>query len=183
MMEEGSNMSDQLVDIHESEHLEEKKSSTGKKIGCGCGCGCLVVIILVASLILSWFNKMTPFVGYERKIAETHHIAANQTTEGDTFFMSDSMHLEGNHIGNLSIVAGTIVIDGMVQGNVYCMGDSITINGTVDGNLYPAGEKLTINGTVTGNIEAVAIGHLDQFGIVEGEISGMIERIHEEAHE
>ena len=83
MIEEESNMPDQLVDIHESEHFEEKKGSRGKKIGCGCGCGCLVVIILVVSLILIWFNKMTPFVGYERNIAETHHIAANQTTEGD----------------------------------------------------------------------------------------------------
>jgi cytoskeletal protein CcmA (bactofilin family) len=58
------------------------------------------------------------------------------------------------HEGDLSVVSGTVIIDGTVDGSLEGVAGSIVITGTVTGNVEAAAGSLTIAGTVEGNVES-----------------------------
>jgi len=58
---------------------------------------------------------------------------------------------------DMSLMGGSIVVDGTINGDVFAFGDSVVINGTVNGNLITAGPRVEIKGTVTGSVYGAAM--------------------------
>ncbi|MFC7133515.1 MULTISPECIES: bactofilin family protein [Salinibaculum] len=60
------------------------------------------------------------------------------------------------HEGDLSVVGGSVLVDGTVDGSIEGLAGSIVVTGTVTGDIEAAAGSVTIQGVVEGNVEAAA---------------------------
>ena len=58
--------------------------------------------------------------------------------------------------GDISVVGGTVVVEGTLDGSLSGFAGSVLVTGTVTGDVEVAAGSVTISGTVEGNVEAAA---------------------------
>jgi hypothetical protein len=72
-------------------------------------------------------------------------IGPNQTVEGDTFFLCQTLRIDGTLKGNLYGAAFSVEINGQVNGSVYALAGQMDIRGQLGRDLIFAGPVLRIH--------------------------------------
>jgi len=93
--------------------------------------------------------------------------AAQETRTGGTVVIEENETVEG-----LTVIGGTVVVDGTVDGDLTVVGGSATVDGDVTGDIESVTGDLRIDGTVGGDVDAAGGNvRLGPEGRVNGSLS------------
>jgi len=104
------------------------------RTGRGALLAALLLVALSATVVLAQDERL----GGKLRSGETITIASGETVAGDLY-----------------VVGGTVVVDGIVDGDLVAAGGDIRVSGTVAGDLAAAGGTVTIAGAVEGDARIV----------------------------
>lgn len=126
----------------------------------------LFVVLLVVSLL-----AVAPASAQSVRGGGTVTVPAGTVHEGDLSVVSGSVVIDGTVDGSLQGIAGSVVVTGTVTGDVEAAAGSMTIRGTVEGNVESATGSVSIleGARVGGNVEAGS-GSLSIAGTVAGNV-------------
>ncbi|MFC7132794.1 MULTISPECIES: hypothetical protein [Salinibaculum] len=126
----------------------------------------LLVVVLVVTLLATG-----PASAQSVRGGGTVTVPAGTVHEGDLTVVSGTVIIDGTVDGSIEGVAGSIVVSGTVTGDVGAAAGSVTIRGTVEGDVESAtGAVSVLDGArVGGNVEAGA-GSLTLDGAVDGNV-------------
>lgn len=93
--------------------------------------------------------------------------AAQETRTGGTVVVEENETVDG-----LSVIGGTVVVDGTVDGDLSVIGGSVTVNGNVTGDVETMTGDLRIDGDVGGDVDAAGGNvRLGSNGQINGSLS------------
>jgi cytoskeletal protein CcmA (bactofilin family) len=146
------------------------------------------IIYLLAFSFLFFIPSISQ--AYVIKSADFIYVAKDEVIEGNLYFSSKSINIEGQVLGDVIGVAPNIQINGQIKGDLISISQNLIINGQIDGNLRTISSVNNINGSVGKNInflgESIILGKdsfvgqdlliktigLESNGKIEGSIHG-----------
>lgn len=97
-------------------------------------------------------------------------VGPDETVDDDLTVVGGTVVIEGTVTGDVTVIGGTTEIPGEVQGDVSIVGGSLQVAGVIAGDVSVAAGSVTIEqGAVIGSLAAGA-GSVDIFGTVEGDV-------------
>lgn len=98
------------------------------------------------------FLLPTASQAYVAKSNDFIYVAKDEIVEGNLYFVSKSLNIEGQVLGDVIGLSQNIQINGQVAGDVIVLSQNISVNGKIDGNFRALSDIVTINGEVNKNI-------------------------------
>lgn len=89
---------------------------------------------------------------YVIKSSDFIYIAKDEIIEGNLYFVSKSINIEGQVLGDVIGIAPNIQINGQVEGDLISVSQNLIINGQINGNLRTISSTNNINGSIAKNI-------------------------------
>lgn len=103
---------------------------------------------------------------YTVKSDDFIYISKDEVVDGNLYFKSQSLTIEGTVNGDVIGFAPNIQINGQINGDLISISQNISINGHVSGNLRALSNNLIINGIIEKNVnllgETVSLGNSGQ---------------------
>lgn len=108
-------------------------------------------------------------------VGPTIVVGSGETIDDDLTVAAGTVVVEGTIQGDLTALAGSVIVTGDVTGDVVVFGGRIQVYGRVDGDVRSYTVNSLVNGTVVGDYEGL-VGALDIGGRVGGnvEIFGIV---------
>ncbi len=80
------------------------------------------------------------------------YVAKDEIVEGNLYFYSKSLNIEGRVLGDVIGIGPNIQINGYVEGDVISVSQNISVNGEINGNLRSVSNNLNIAGNIARNV-------------------------------
>jgi cytoskeletal protein CcmA (bactofilin family) len=107
---------------------------------------------LLPFLLLSLLFIPLKSEAYVLKSDDFIYVAKDEVVEGNLYFYSKSLNIEGKVLGDVIGVSPNIQINGYVEGDVISISQNISVNGEINGNLRSASNNLNIAGNIARNV-------------------------------
>lgn len=114
--------------------------------------------VLLAVVVVGLAAVPVPVAAQETRTGGTVTVGANETVDGDLTAMAGTVVVRGTVNGDLTAMAGNVVVEGQVNGDLTAFAGNVRINGTVTGDASAAGGNvyLAAGGRVGGELSAGA---------------------------
>ena len=89
---------------------------------------------------------------------DVYRLPAGQVLEDNLYVMAGEIIIDGVLDGDLVAMGGYIEVNGEIRGDVLAMGGGIVLNGPVTGDVRIAGGGLTLNGDIGGDLVSAGGG-------------------------
>jgi cytoskeletal protein CcmA (bactofilin family) len=133
----------------------------------------LLVVVLIVSLLAA-----APAAAQETRSGGTVVVAEGEVHEGDLSVLGGTVVVDGTVDGSLEGLAGSVLVTGTVTGDVEVSAGAVTVRGVVEGNVESASGSVTIgeDARIGGNLE-VGAGSLALDGRVDGDVTAGVETL------
>lgn len=128
---------------------------------------------------------------YVIKSSDFIYVAKDEVVEGNLYFGSKSITIEGEVLGDVIGISPNVQVNGHVTGDLITISQNIQINGQIDGNVRALATLTSISGNVNKNINLageslilensstvgqdvlITLGNTELKGKVKGNVHGM----------
>jgi cytoskeletal protein CcmA (bactofilin family) len=132
---------------------------------------------LALALVVVAAIGAVPAAASAQQVGGSVNVPAGTTQTGDLSVVGGTVVIEGTLDGSLQGLAGSVLVTGTVTGDVEVAAGSVTISGTVEGDVEAAAGAVTLteSGRVGGSLSTGA-GDVSIDGTVEGDVSAGADR-------
>jgi cytoskeletal protein CcmA (bactofilin family) len=89
---------------------------------------------------------------YALKSNDFVYVAKDEIVEGNLYFYSKNLNIEGKVLGDVIGISPNIQINGYVEGDLISVSQNISVDGEINGNLRSISNNLNIGGNIARNI-------------------------------